>query len=134
MSLFQVGAGRKHFDKARSMLKSWQHMDLGEAWILHIHPGCRCLHAPFQRPNLELRAPSGWVQTNQPAISKGQKVCIAARSLFLWSCLPLEVVYARNERTRLPRQLRGFSVNRRLTAADTTASTQSATGAQRNRP
>ena len=27
----QVGSGREHFDRARHMLKAWQHMDLGEA-------------------------------------------------------------------------------------------------------
>lgn len=93
----QVGAGRKHFERARSMLKTWQHMDLG------------------------------WVQTNRPAISKGEKVCVAARSLFLWNRLPLEVVYARSERPRLSRQLRGFTVNRQLTVADMSANKQSDT-------
>lgn len=91
------------------------------------------MHAA-QRPTPELRAPSGWVQTNRPAISKGEKVCIAARSLFLWNRLPLEVVYARNERTRLPQQLRGFTVNRQLSAADAAASTHSALGTHWSMP
>lgn len=92
-----------------------------------LHMCMLCAHGPAAT-KLSLRAPPGWVQTNRPTISKGEKVCVAARSLFLWNRLPLEVVYARSERTRLSRQLRGFTVNRQLTVADTAASKQSASG------
>jgi hypothetical protein len=70
------------------------------------------------------------VQTNRPLISKGEKVCVAARSLFIWNRLPLEVVYSRNERTSLPRQpqLGRFPVNRELTLADMAESQHGASG------
>jgi len=58
------------------------------------------------------------VQTNRPVIGKGEKVCVSARSLFLWNCLPLEVIYSRNERTRLSRAPGSLTVNRQLAAGD----------------
>ena len=64
----------------------------------------------------------GWVQTNAPAIRKGEKVCVSARSLVVWNQLPLEVAYARIEKPRLPLwQKLGFPVNRELTAGDLSA-------------
>ena len=83
-----------------------------------------------QRHRSNLTLPPGWVQTNRPPISKGEKVCVAARSLFLWNRLPLEVIYTRNERTHLPRQpqLGSFPVNRQLGSADMAQSEQGAFG------
>ena len=125
-----MGSGREHFDKARHMLKAWQHMDLGEATStpqLPLQSACTTL-ASGQSP--VLTSPPGWVQTNRPPISKGEKVCVAARSLFVWNRLPLEVIYTRNERTHLPRQpqLGRFPVNRRLTSADIADSKHGASG------
>lgn len=72
-------------------------------------------HAP------RLTGASGWVQTNRPAIAAGEKVCISARSIFLWNRLPLEVVYSRSERTQLLQQPGSLTVNRQLTAGDVSA-------------
>ena len=100
-------------------------MDLGE--LRHaLHVNTESAQACWDLHNLHeercLTDASGWVQTNAPDIGKGAKVCVSARSIFIWNRLPLEVVYSRNERhAQLPRRLGGVIVNRQLTAGDLTA-------------
>lgn len=84
----QVGTGKQQFQRAKRLIQQWRHMDLG------------------------------WVQTNSPAISQGNKVCISARSLFIWNRLPLEIVYARSERAQLPVPPASCRSSRQLNPAD----------------
>lgn len=63
-----VGHGRKDFEKATSLLETWEHFNLG------------------------------WAYTNMPEISVGRSVVVIARSLGLWTINPLRICDARFSR------------------------------------
>lgn len=84
----KVGRGQRQYDKAVKLLQQWQQMSLG------------------------------WVDTNAPSVKKGAQVCVIARSLFVWSRLPLEVVYTSTAIDKMQLPAVKFPVHRRLTEED----------------
>lgn len=61
---------------------------------------------------------AGWVSTNAPKVKQGAKVCVSARSLFVWSRLPLEVVYVASQQAQLRPPPVKLPVHRRLNRED----------------
>ena len=61
---------------------------------------------------------AGWVSTNAPKVKQGAKVCVSARSLFVWSRLPLEVVYVASQQAQLRPPPISSPVHRRLSPED----------------
>ncbi|KAK9840444.1 hypothetical protein WJX74_009984 [Apatococcus lobatus] len=68
----QVGHGKQVYGALSRALKTWSHMDLG------------------------------WCDTNRPMLESGNPVCIAAKTLFLWTRNPLRIVYAAEEQYPKP--------------------------------
>ena len=86
----QVGSGREDYLQARRMLERWDHMHLG------------------------------WVGTNSPPVAAGQRLCVYAQSLWLWTRMPLRIVYRKEGRAKLTKALqpaidRAATSPRRLT-------------------
>ena len=67
----KVGSGREDYQQARRLLERWQHMQLG------------------------------WVDTNAPPVAAGQRLCVCAQSLWLWTRMPLRIVYRKEGRAKL---------------------------------
>lgn len=99
----KVGRGKHQYEKAVDLLKRWQQMSLG------------------------------WVDTNTPVVRQGAQVCVVARSLFLWSRLPLAVVYTTAETDLKQPPAANFPIHRTLTAEDTSAPCLRAGEGQRSR-
>lgn len=68
----QIGSGKLEYQKARRLLEAWRQMELG------------------------------WVATSRPPITVGQPLCISAQSLWIWSRLPLRVVYRKEGKAKVP--------------------------------
>jgi Domain of unknown function (DUF1990) len=71
--LLQVGKGQRAYERAKELVRTWEHMQLG------------------------------WTQTTKPSIKPREKLCIMAQSLWLWNRFPLEVVYKSDKRGKFPR-------------------------------
>lgn len=99
----KVGHGKAQYDRAVKLLQQWQQMSLG------------------------------WVDTNMPPVKQGAQVCVVAQSLFVWSRLPLEIVYTTTALSQTHSVDANLSIHRRLTGTDTSSQCLMAQSGQRRR-
>lgn len=69
----RVGSGRDAYRRAAGALRSWGHFRLPWAWV-----------------------------AGRPGVAPGQGVAVVARSLCMWTCNPLRVVYSGERSGELP--------------------------------